>query len=151
MPAGPLEALEVLYAIGIPALFWTGLVAGVVVSASSSSPYFLGNRFFTRAYIGIIILFVTNLVHQLFAIPHLGSPAFEYTLIMAALVALFVFVNLCDEASKRNTVLQDPKAQLCPKCGVILDRIFRVCPRCDTTLPGESPGSPAEPKGGREK
>jgi len=143
-PRSPLEALEMLYAVGVPALFWIGLVAGVAVSASSSSPYFLGNRFFTRLYIGVVILFVTNLVHRFLGIPLFGSMAVEYSLIAAGVGLFFVFWNICDEAAKRKVVADDPKAQLCPKCGVILDKIFLVCPRCDTPLSKEGPASPAK-------
>ena len=145
----PLEALDMLYAVGIPALFWIGLVAGVAVGASTSSPYFLGNRFCTRLYIGVIVLFITNLVHRFLGVPLFGSMGIEYTLIAAGVWLFFVFLNVCDEASKRKSVADDPKAQLCPKCGVILDKIFRVCPRCDTPLP-LSDASPSPQKSGGE-
>ena len=139
-PQEALGALEILYGVGVPVLFWVGLLAGVIVNASSSSPYFLGNSFFTRLYLGIVILYVVSLVHSVFRIPFFGSIALEYTLIAGVLGLLFGALNAADEASKRKMVADDPKSQLCPKCGVILDMIFRECPRCETPLEGEARG-----------
>ncbi len=145
MPAGLSEALEIFYMIAVPALFWIGLVAAAVINASSSSPYFLGTRFFTRLYLGVVALFVVNLVHRFLGLAYFLSMNFENSIIIAGLGLFFWMWSASDEAEKLKRVAEDPKAQICPKCKVILDRIFRVCPKCDAPLDETPPSGPAHP------
>lgn len=127
--------LDMIYAVAVPVLFWTGVIYGVYRSASSSEPFFLGGGVLAKAFWIVVILFLIGLMHEIFRMPFLlGFRTVEYSLIAAIFSAIFFFASRQEETQRRRDIESDPTIKECKTCGAVVEKIYVVCPKCDKPL-----------------
>jgi len=136
---GWIHGVEAFAVILIPSAFVVSAAYGILKSAASSNPHFLGSKGYSRFFFVVLALFVANLAHNFLDIRYLfGRPLLEYAVIIGGMCVLYGLSSLHDraEVAKMEAELsKDPRSRRCPKCRSFVERLVVECPKCQTLIP----------------